>query len=101
MTHREFLTWQRWLEREWNRPSRSDYYQMQTAFEAWRVLRKSETIKIDDFKIPFGRDGQEEQERKKQLSEKESVERVKQGLAAALMSGVRKTVDWVTGKPRE
>lgn len=30
MTHRQFLAWQQWLEDQWNKPDRHDYYQMQT-----------------------------------------------------------------------
>ena len=30
MTHRQYLAWEDWLEREQDTPSRADHYQMQT-----------------------------------------------------------------------
>jgi hypothetical protein len=31
LTHRQYLVWQRWLQDEWNRPSRADYHVMRVA----------------------------------------------------------------------
>lgn len=54
MTHRQFLTWHAWLAMEWSRPSRSDYYQMQTACEVRRVLsKKPRQVKIKHFHLEF------------------------------------------------
>lgn len=54
MTNRQYLVWIEWLKGDWNNPSRSDHYQMQTACEVRRVL-SSEPNKIqsEQFKIPF------------------------------------------------
>lgn len=38
ITYREFLAWQRYLDEDWNRPSRTDWYLMQIALrlrQAW------------------------------------------------------------------
>lgn len=32
------MTWQHWLREEWNKPDRSDNYQMQTAYEIRRAF---------------------------------------------------------------
>ena len=46
-----------WLEEQYNRPSRSDYYLMRIAFEVWAVLRKNRgTTTLNDFKLKFGED---------------------------------------------
>lgn len=53
-THREFLTWCAWFDKEWNQPSRSDWYLMQIAKEVFCVLRKDrKSITADKFKIEF------------------------------------------------
>lgn len=36
MTYRQYLAWQAWIDMEWDRPSRSDWYAMQTAAEVQR-----------------------------------------------------------------
>ncbi len=41
VTHREYLTWEVWLDEEWDKPSRSDNYLMQIAMEVERVLSKN------------------------------------------------------------
>lgn len=52
MTHRQFLVWQVWLRMEWDRPSRSDAYAMQTAAEVRRVLHsKPRTVQLKDFML--------------------------------------------------
>jgi hypothetical protein len=56
MTHREFITWQEWLQEEWNRPSRTDHYLMRIALEVASVLAKDpKSIKIGQFKLEFGK----------------------------------------------
>lgn len=53
-THREYRTWQVWLDQQWNEPSRTDNYLMQIAQEIRRVLHKHpERVKLDLFKILF------------------------------------------------
>lgn len=55
MTHRQYLVWQSWLEAEWNRPNRSDYYAMATTKAIVQKFRKdADEVKLDWFKIPFG-----------------------------------------------
>lgn len=99
MTHREFLTWEVWLDAEWSHPSRSDHYMMQVATEVRRVLSKNPNgIKIKDFRLTFGESG--ERERKK-ISEKELAEQTKQSWAAYLGAKLGKVIDVLTGKPKE
>lgn len=95
-THREFLTWLAWLERQWNHPSRSDYYQMQTACQVARVLSKNPSkILIEHFKLPFGEEGTKEQ---KAEQDRRVADQAKQSWAAYLSAKLGKVVDWVTGK---
>jgi hypothetical protein len=43
-----------YLDDQWNRPDRSDKYQMQTAMEVKRVLAKDPaSITLDQFQIKF------------------------------------------------
>jgi hypothetical protein len=43
-----------WLKKQWNEPSRSDYYMMQVAREVHCVLHKNPgQVKVGMFKIPF------------------------------------------------
>jgi hypothetical protein len=58
VTHRQHLAHQYWLSEEWNRPSRSDYYQMQTAAQVHSVpaafsSKPSKQPGADKFKIKF------------------------------------------------
>ena len=99
MTHREFLTFQVWIDRQWNRPSRADYYQMQTACQVTRVLAKNPaSIKIEHFKLPFGEEGTREQ---KAEEIKKVTESAKAGWAAILSAKLGKVIDVVTGKAKE
>ena len=99
MTHREFLTWQAWLDRQWNRPSRSDYYEMQTACQVARVLAKTPgNIKIEQFKLPFGEDGTREQKREE---DKKVAEQAKASWAGVLSMKLGKVIDAVTGRVKE
>ena len=99
MTHREFLTLQAWLDKQWNRPSRSDYYEMQTACQVARVLAKNPgNIKIEHFKLPFGEEGTREQ---KAEENKKVAESAKAGWAALLSAKLGKAIDVVTGRVRE
>ncbi len=53
-THREYLTWEHWLQEEWNSPTRSDYYLMQLTQRVMQILRKNPNqVKLEDQKIPF------------------------------------------------
>lgn len=55
LTHRQALAWRVWIDDEWNRPDRADYYAMQTACEARRVLsKKPAQIKLKHFRLKFG-----------------------------------------------
>lgn len=53
MTHREYRTWQVWLEKQWNEPDRTDHYLMQIAGYVCHVLSKKTRINLGNFKIPF------------------------------------------------
>lgn len=53
-THREYRTWSRWLELEWDKPSRSDWFLMQIAAEIRRVLsKKPKLIQLKHFFLKF------------------------------------------------
>lgn len=53
-THREYLTWMAWLDSQWNKPSRLDYYIMQLTYRVATLFAKKETsLKISSFKLPF------------------------------------------------
>lgn len=41
---------------EWNRPSRSDHYAMQTAYEVRYFLAKQKPRTLDPMRIPFRRE---------------------------------------------
>lgn len=53
-THREYQVWMCWLEKQWNKPSRSDHYLMRVA---QRVLQSQSTkpqkVDLDDQKVSF------------------------------------------------
>lgn len=87
------------MDRQWNRPSRSDYYEMQTACQVARVLAKNPgNIKIEHFKLPFGEEGTREI---KAEENKKITERAKAGWAAILSAKLGKVIDVVTGKVKE
>lgn len=99
MMHREFLTWEAWFQKQWNRPSRSDFYEMQTACQVARVLAKNPAnIKIEHFKLPFGEDGTRKQ---KELENKKIAESAKAGWAGILSAKLGKVIDTVTGRVKE
>lgn len=41
ITHREFLVREAWVEQQWNRPSRTDFYLMRVAQRVQQVLAKN------------------------------------------------------------
>lgn len=99
MTHREFLTWEVWLDQEWSHPSRSDHYAMQVACQVARVLSKNPgNIKIQDFHLPFGDYGKE---RQKKQTDAEIAKEAKASWAAIIGAKLGKVIDMVTGKPKE
>jgi len=54
LTHRQAIVWQAYLEDQWERPSRSDFYLMQIACEAAYSNRKRPSkVKLDAFRIEF------------------------------------------------
>lgn len=57
MTDLQFQVWQEWLDDQWNEPSRSDFYAMQTAYETRYAQAESKPggslSKL--MKIPFHR----------------------------------------------
>ena len=50
LTHRQYLGWQAWLEIEWDRPSRSDWYAMQVAAETRRGSYMQAGISADQVR---------------------------------------------------
>lgn len=54
MTHRQFCVWRAWLDEQWNRPSRSDYYAMRVAQRCHQAIaRHPHQITVDDQRIQF------------------------------------------------
>lgn len=51
-THREYRTWKAHYQLELSRPSRSDYYEMQTTLEIASILSKKR-YKLGDFIIEW------------------------------------------------
>lgn len=58
MTARQFSAWRWWLDDEMNRPSRTDHYLMQVAYEvvrmSGRTMKNVDRIKLDDYRLEFG-----------------------------------------------
>lgn len=53
-SHRRYVTALAWLNDQWNKPSRSDHYQMQIAREIrMGNVKDPKTVEMDHFKIPF------------------------------------------------
>lgn len=52
LTHRQYETWQAWLEQQWNEPSRTDHYLMSVA----RMMCWKDPPPLDKFKINFRRE---------------------------------------------
>ena len=53
-TNREYLTWQEWLDEQWNSPTLSDMYAMQTAAEVRRSQSsKPRQVKLEHFRLKF------------------------------------------------
>lgn len=66
MTHRQSKAWSLWLARQWNKPTRSDHYAMQTAAEVRlcrRALTNGDPVSLSDMKIPFVTGSSSPQER--------------------------------------
>ena len=68
-THREYKLWLAWLDRQWNRPSRSDNYLMQVAAEIRRVLnllcvygskKRPDAVTLEQVRLKFVQPKQEE-----------------------------------------
>ena len=79
VTYREYLTWQAWLDDEWNRPSRSDKYLMQITLYLWRVLHlfaknipTEPTLK--ELEIKFEKVKPKKEPTKEEIKEKEQRE---------------------------
>lgn len=51
-THRQWLVWREWLRRQWNDPSRTDYYLMQLAL-ILAASKKNQRRQPSDYKINF------------------------------------------------
>jgi len=68
ITHREYLIWMRYLEEQWEKPSRTDNYLMQIAAEVRRVLHSNpRRIKQSHFLLSFnGKEKKKPTEEEKQ-----------------------------------
>lgn len=57
ISYTEFLTWQAWFRKDFNRPSRSDFYLMQIAYELRRAIAafagNKGKLSLNDFKLTF------------------------------------------------
>jgi hypothetical protein len=54
LTHRQLQAWNKWLDEQWNNPSRADWYQMQTSSEIARGHAKNpENVNPKKFKLKF------------------------------------------------
>lgn len=51
-THRQVLAWDAWLNLQWDRPSRSDWYAMQIAAEVRYVFSQA-SRPVDKFRLRF------------------------------------------------
>ena len=62
LTHRQFRTWQAWLQAEWNAPSRTDHYLMLIAQRVLQAAaRNPGSVTLDGQRIEFRRrDGADE-----------------------------------------
>lgn len=56
-TNRQYLAWLAWLDKQWNEPSRTDYYLMRVAQTVTRIYhwltRDNSLITLTQFVIPF------------------------------------------------
>jgi len=52
-THREYKIWERWLQNEWNRPSRTDNYLMQIAQRILQARFPKQKFPLDREEIKF------------------------------------------------
>lgn len=43
MTHRQYLVWQLWLDKEWNKPDRHDWQLMRIAEEVGKLIKLKTT----------------------------------------------------------
>jgi hypothetical protein len=57
MTHRQFIAWCAWDDKQWQHPTKTEYYLMQIAAEVHKVphmfSKSRPNITLDKFKIPF------------------------------------------------
>jgi hypothetical protein len=68
LTHREFVTWQAWLDEQWNKPSRTDFYLMRIAY----YLLSEPPHDLNQMKIPF-----EKKSIKRRMSKTEATQMAK------------------------
>lgn len=61
-THRQYLAWMDWLDEEWNRPSRSDFYLMQITQFVSAIInafsKHPKNSRLKDYRIEFKQEGQ-------------------------------------------
>lgn len=76
MTHRQFVAWEEWYAKKVTAPDRADYYQMQTACEVRRVLRKDpSTVRLEHFVLNFPDGKAKQKPDRKTLIEKQLAHR--------------------------
>lgn len=53
-THRQYRSWNEWIERQWDRPSRADLYLMQIAMAVRQGQVKTPAdVRLEDFRLKF------------------------------------------------
>jgi len=76
VSHREHRTWVEWLDLQWNKPGRLEWYLMQIAFFIAQSASR-ERLSIKDFKIPFEfvmpEGAPEDEEKEKELASRQSI----------------------------
>jgi hypothetical protein len=65
MTHRQFEAWQSWLDEDMNRPSKDNYYQMQTTDAVQHVI-KSGGGDLNKLKISFKTPGKKKTKKQRE-----------------------------------
>ncbi len=74
-SHRQYLTWLAWLDKQWNVLDKKDYELLRIAQRVQQVLSKNRgQITLDDQKVEFKR-----KKPVRQLSKKEKTQRAKAG----------------------
>jgi len=82
-SHRQYLLWMEWLDQQWNKPTRTDWYLIQLTAELRRGFTRAKNILLDPWKINFSR-------KKKTEPKKLTAEEIAKRDKALLFPGI----DW-------